>query len=32
MGFIIFIYLYFGDDVTFIIEKLHEAIPHAIAI
>jgi len=32
LGSIIFIYLYFGDDMTFIIEKLHETIPHAIAI
>jgi len=32
LGSIIFIYLYFGDDMTFIIEKLHETIPDAIAI
>ena len=32
LGSIIFIYLYFGDDMTFIIEKLHETIPQAIAI
>ena len=32
LGSIVFIYLYFGDDMTFIIEKLHETIPQAIAI
>ena len=32
LGSIIFIYLYFGDDMTFIIEKIHETIPQAIAI
>lgn len=26
------IYINFGDDLTFIIEKIHETIPQAIAI
>lgn len=32
LGIILFIYINFGDEITIIIEKLHETIPQAIAI
>ncbi len=31
-GLIFLVYIYFGNDITFIIEKFHETIPQAIAI
>ena len=32
IGLVILIYIYFGSEITFIIEKFHETIPQAIAI
>jgi len=32
IGLVSLIYIYFGDDITFIIERLHETIPQAIPI
>jgi len=32
ISIIFFLYIYFVNDITFIIEKLHETIPQAIPI
>jgi len=32
LGTVTLIYIYFGNDITFIIERFHETIPQAIAI
>ena len=32
LGTVALIYIYFGNDITFIIERFHETIPQAIAI
>ena len=32
IGFLFLIYIYFGRDITFIIERFHETIPQAIQI
>tara|TARA_B100001769_G_scaffold220815_1_gene181027 strand:- start:793 stop:930 length:138 start_codon:yes stop_codon:yes gene_type:complete len=32
LGIILFVYINFGDEITIIIEKLHQTIPQAIAI
>jgi len=29
---IFLVYIYFGNEITFIMEKFHETIPHAIPI
>lgn len=32
LGLIFFLYIYFGEEIVFIIEKFHETIPQSIPI